>query len=139
MIAEKMRDDAWARALAIHGGRRLDFVATHKATESSQFGQQDSRGGNLLREYTRIASLPLRTVRRCPAACGGEIGRQMGSSAEVHFVRCLAREGRVWHLSVVLLDVEVDQGAETLDGIRGVEVFSPSCARIQCLPVAVTG
>ena len=109
-------------------------------TLESRGNLHDGKDGLL----TKAAVAGHRSVRRktrrprlLPGRC--QLRGQVGSSAEVHFVRCLAREGRVWHLGVVLLDVEVDQGAETLDGIRGVEVFSPSCARIQCLPVAVTG
>jgi hypothetical protein len=34
-----------------------------------------------------------------------KLGRQVDGHAKVHLIRRLAREGRMWHLGVVLLDV----------------------------------
>ena len=61
-----------------------------------------------------------RGSREVPGRC--ELGRQVGGRAKVRLVRRLAREGRVRHLRVVLLDVECNQGPEALDGIQGVEL-----------------
>jgi hypothetical protein len=40
--------------------------------------------------------------------------RQVDSGAEVHFVRGLSGEGRMWHLGIVLLDEDFNEPAKPL-------------------------
>ena len=51
-----------------------------------------------------------------------QLRRQVDRRAEVHLVRGLAGERRMWHLGVVLLDEERHESAETLYRVEGVEV-----------------
>lgn len=46
-----------------------------------------------------------RGSRELPGRC--EFRRQRGGRSKVHLVRRLAREGRMWHLGIVLIDVAV--------------------------------
>jgi hypothetical protein len=79
---------------------------------------------NLLAEacLARQRAVAGETRGACVALGCHELGGQVGGGAEVRLIWRLAREGRVWHLGVVLLDVEFDQGPETLEGIQGVEI-----------------
>jgi hypothetical protein len=54
---------------------------------------------------------------------------KMLMSSEVHFVRRLAREGRVWHQGVVLLDVALDQALDLLESrsSKGIDRPCPPC------------
>jgi hypothetical protein len=97
--------------------RARTFHTSAYATASARDSWRNLRDGKagLLREtaIARHRSVRGKTRRTCVASGGCQLRWKVGSCAEVHLVRGLAMEGRVRHAGVVLLDVELHEGAES--------------------------